>query len=291
MMKPILRTTLLLLALVAAACAAGKPQVIGPNDFAVSYAETLRSAAPAADVQIAGPLELSVERDGEQFTVFLDNAYAGYRADPERLQEVIEDHVGGILEAGVQGRAPLDASRVVPVIKGPGFLNTFIERGGSAGGAAQLPAYDQYNDNLIILYAEDEPRSLRYLYDQELTESGISRDSRLPLAVRNLRALLPNLETYSSGGIVGIGADGIYESSLLLFDELWTGDGLQRFGLRLAGEPVVAVPTRNLLLVVDSRDSAGVELLRELATRMFAAEPYPVSNEVFLYRNGRFQPY
>lgn len=290
-MNTALRTTFLLFALVAAACAGGKPQVIGPNDFAVSYAEALRGAAPAADVQIAGPLKLSVEREGEEFTVFLDNAYATYRANPERLQEVVEGHISGILESGVQRPAPLDASRVVPVIKGPGFLDIFIERGGSDGEAAQLPAYDQYNDNLIILYAEDEPLSVRYLYDQELTESGISRDSRLPLAVRNLRALLPNLETYSSGGIVGIGADGTYESSLLLFDELWTGDGLQRFGLRLAGEPVVAVPTRNLLLVVDSRDSAGVELLRQLATQMFAAEPYPVSNQVFLYRNGRFQPF
>lgn len=284
-----LRATLLLLALAAGACAGGKPQVISPDDFAVSYAEALRRAAPEADIRIAGPLELSVERDGESVTVFLDNAYTSYRADPGQLQAIIDDYVSGLLDTGRGEAGLVDASRIVPVIKGPAFLDGLAQSQGGDRTTVELPVFERYNDDLIILYAEDAPRSLRYLYEEHLVQAEVSRDVRLGLAVDNLRALLPDLGTYENQRIHGIVADGIYESSLLLFDELWGDTGWTRRTLGLSGEPVVAVPTRNLLLVVDSDDPASVALLREITVSMFVQEPYPVAGRLFVYRNGRFE--
>lgn len=290
-MTYLLRATLLLLALAAGACAGGTPQVIGPDDFAVSYAEALRRAAPEADIQIAGPLELSVERDGESVTVFLDNAYTSYRADPGQLQAIIDDYVSGLLDTDRGEAGFVDASRIVPVIKGPAFLDGLVQSQGGDRTTVELPVFERYNDDLIILYAEDAPRSLRYLYEEHLVQAEVSRDVRLELAVDNLRALLPDLGTYENQRIHGIVADGIYESSLLLFDELWGDTGWTRRALGLTGEPVVAVPTRNLLLVVDSDDPASVALLREIAVSMFVQEPYPVAGRLFVYRNGRFEAF
>lgn len=288
-MTSILRITLAVVALAVGGCAGGRPEFMSGQEFAAVYAEALQDAAPESEVRIVGPLELSVERGDDSFTLFLDNAYTSYRTDPGRLQAVIDDYVAGILEADRGGTTFIDVSRIVPVIKGPAFLDAFAQSAEHGGGTAQLPAFDRYNDDLIILYAEDAPRSLRFLFEEHLAEAGVSREARLGLAIENLHALLPDLETFENQRIHGLVVDGIYESSLLLFDELWGDAGWTRRTLGLSGEPIVAVPTRNLLLVVDSDDPASVALLREIAVSMFVQEPYPVAGRLFVYRNGRFE--
>ncbi|NNG02642.1 MAG: DUF1444 family protein [Inquilinus sp.] len=290
-MRANFRTVLLLLAVFVGACAGERPGIISGDEFAAQYADTLRRSEPEADVRITGPLELSVELAGESFFVFLDNAYASYRAEPERLQEVVEDYAGRLLETGRQASTGFDPSRIVPVIKGSDYLDAFARSRESGRNSAPVPppAFDRYNEHLIVLYAEDQPRAVRFLYERELADAGISRDTLLELAVENLRALLPDIETVREAGLYLLVADGIYESSLLLFDDLWIGDTWRSGRLKLAGEPVVAVPTRNLLLVADSRNLESVALLRELANRMSANEPYPVASQLFIYRDGRFR--
>ena len=77
---------------------------------------------------------------------------------------------------------------------------------------------------------------------------------------------------------------GTYEASLLLFDSIWT-DGQ----VKVNGDIVVAVPTRDVLLVTGSKNRKGLAALRKIATKFAAEGSDPISDKLFVYRDGRFE--
>ena len=87
-------------------------------------------------------------------------------------------------------------------------------------------------------------------------------------------------------GVSMLSAGGDYDASLLLVDEIWSGDML-----KVDGEIVVAVPARNVLLFVPAADEARVKELKALVRRVFAEYSYTLTDQLFIYRKGRFQRY
>jgi uncharacterized protein YtpQ (UPF0354 family) len=81
-------------------------------------------------------------------------------------------------------------------------------------------------------------------------------------------------------------ADGNYEASLLLFSDLWA-----REREKLRGEPVAAVPARDLLLFADSADADAVAQLRQLAAKMRAEATYSLTDRLFVLREDRWEPF
>jgi len=80
-------------------------------------------------------------------------------------------------------------------------------------------------------------------------------------------------------------AGGSYEASLLLLDDVWSKGPVPA---KVDGDVVVAIPARDLLMVTGSRNRAGVDRLRELATKFASTTPYRLTPVLFVYRNGRF---
>ena len=78
-------------------------------------------------------------------------------------------------------------------------------------------------------------------------------------------------------------ADGNYEASLLLFDDLWDGD------IKVDGDIVVAIPTRDVLLITGSKNEEGIARLREIVDQVTAEGTYTVSSTLFVYRKGVFR--
>ena len=88
-----------------------------------------------------------------------------------------------------------------------------------------------------------------------------------------------------SQGVYLFTADGTYESSLILFDDLWT-DGR----LDVRGEIVMAVPSRELLLVTGTGNEEGMARLKEVAEEVHReGAPYRLSKSLFVYRGGKFE--
>ena len=57
-------------------------------------------------------------------------------------------------------------------------------------------------------------------------------------------------------------AGGNYEASLLLIDDIWSSGQV-----KVNGDIVVAIPTRDVLLVTGSRNRSGLKRVRELAAK------------------------
>ena len=288
-MKIVLRTALFLVVFAVGGHAAGQQALVGEDRFTRLYAEALRTQSPEFEVEVTGPLEVTISQDDEEQRAYLDNAYARYRSAPEMLDEVIADYVLAAAETARGQYTGVDMARIVPVMKEANYLADLQQ--GVAGDRAAEIAHERYNDHLIILYAEDTPHNIRYLSEGQLDDLGVDRAGLRAMAISNLDRLLPAVEAQGNDGTYMLIAGGNYEASLLLIDDIWAGDVWTDGTLPVTGDLVVAVPSRDVLLVTGSGDAKGLALVREIADDIVATEPYYLTNQLFIYRDGRFQPF
>jgi uncharacterized protein YtpQ (UPF0354 family) len=205
---------------------------------------------------------------------------------PERLNEAVEAYVAAWSRpsgAPSSATAALDRSRIVPVIKDRQWLadlhNTLKAR-----GVDKPPDFivDDFNDELIVVYAEDDPNRTRYLTTEEVK---MDRGELRALAVANLKRLLPKIEMRNHDNVFSLlSAGGDYEASLLLFDDIWS-DGQ----IKVDGDIVVAVPARDVLLITGSKNRKGLKVVRAMAADMAAKQPHRLTDTLFVYRDGRFK--
>jgi uncharacterized protein YtpQ (UPF0354 family) len=271
----------LVLALAALACG---PQPLAPAEFRGEIEKAFAMGHPELTLEAQSDLQLQVldAAGKEKMTLFLDNAYKEYLQSPERFQEIVTRYVASLPEASEL--AAVDRAQIVPVIKDDAWIAESIaavkERGGK-GPAGYVT--EPYNAQLTILYAEDRPKQIRYLTPANLQELGLTAAELRPLAVENLRRLLPEIELHRSPTVTMITAGGSYEASLLLLDEVWSGKIVP-----VEGDPVVAIPTRDLLLLTGTKTPGGVARLREIASKSVADSSYRLTDTLFVRRDGRF---
>jgi uncharacterized protein YtpQ (UPF0354 family) len=261
-------------------CGMSRAGTLSPAAFTQEFARALTAAAPSTTVTVQGELQLSVkDAAGLDRTLFLSNAYQDYSRDPARFGELVKASVAAMQQSAKAG-TKLDRARIVPVIKDRKWLSD-LQQTLKAQGKEQEHLSESFNDELIIVYAEDDPTRMRYLTADE--DIGVSRTELRALAIENLRRILPKIEMRAGDHVFLVAAGGDYEASLLLLDDVWSGGQI-----KVNGDIVVAIPARDVLLVTGSRDRTGVRKVRELATKLVAEGPYGLTDPLFVYRNGRF---
>lgn len=267
-----------------------KSDLLTPTKFTNEFAQELREASPGLTVEVVKDMELKVTTaDGRESTSFLDNAYDTYKQDPKSKQEVIKRFVAAGLDtiASLGKSEPVDRKLIVPVIKDRPWLEE-TKQALLARGAKKLPehVYEDLNADLIILYAEDSPKNIRYVGPKDLDEAHIEKKELRTLACENLKRLLPKIERHGTNGLYMIVAGGDYEASLLLLDSIWTD-----IRKEVRGDVVVAIPSRDLLLVTGSEDSQGVEKVKKMVEDSFAQGAYRLTKKLFVFRNGKLDEF
>jgi uncharacterized protein YtpQ (UPF0354 family) len=264
----------------------GKPSepTLDPTAFTEEVARRVRAAVPGPEVRVVGDLELAIALDGDGSNrVFLENAYRLYRGESAQGRDaLIERFVQSFAEAakGLE-RSP---EAIIPVIKDRAWLAEVDASVRQMGGDPQGKVYEDINEDLVVVYAIDTPSNIAYLNPDELEKLGVQREGLRALAVRNLRGLLPGIQVERGEKLAMAVADGNYEASLLLFSDLWA-----REAEKMRGQPVVAVPARDLLVFADSADAEAVEQLRQLAVRMRAEATYSLTDRLFVLRGDRWE--
>jgi uncharacterized protein YtpQ (UPF0354 family) len=262
-------------------------QTLSPQKFTETFAAEMRKAVPTLNVTIVAPLELRVkDATGHETTSFLDNAYRSYRMTPADGDAIIAQYVVSFKESRGAIDTPIDKTRIVPVIKDKNYLagvrESLVARGQSAPDFMDL--YEVYNSELWIFYAEDSPKNMRFLSKKDLAKLDLDTNSVRTLAVENLRKIVPQPEIMGGNGIYMLRAGGDYEASLLLADKLWTSGQF-----KVDGDIVVAVPSRDVVIITGSSNRAAIAKAREVATKTLAEAAYRLTPELFVYRNGKFE--
>jgi len=257
---------------------------LDPDAFTEDMASRLRAAMPGRTVAVSSRLSLSIEgADGLQ-QVFLDNAYrfAAEAADDAGREAVIAAWLASSTGAAASDAAGIDD--IVPVLKSPDWFDALPAR---EDGRPVGHRSEALNAHLAIVYAIDTPHNVAYVGEDRFVDRGIGVDGLRRRAVDNLRAKLPRLEVQRGGGLNMVVAGGYYEASIVLLDEFWV-----RERERLRGDPVIAIPARDVLVFGDSADPKVVAELRRHATEIHADAAYALSPVLFQrFADGRIEPF
>ncbi len=178
-MKRFIQTLLTALGICSGCCRA---DVLSPASFTSEFATALRKSLPGLKIGIVRDLELKVTTaDGRESTSFLDNAFDTYKLDPKSKDEVIKRYVVAGLETITSLQTPeeLDRTRIVPVIKDRPWIEE-ARKAVMSRGAKEMPEniYEDLNSELIILYAEDSPKNIRYFEPKDLEKAHVDVKGR-----------------------------------------------------------------------------------------------------------------
>jgi hypothetical protein len=259
---------------------------LAPDAFADEVARRVRALSPDLDVRVVGALELAIGHgDGEGGNrAYLHNAYRMYQGEAPEARDALVDRFVRSFADAARGLEP-SREAIIPIIKDRGWIAEVGASLQAVGGTPQEKVHEDLNDELVVVYALDTPSNIAYLLPGMLEELGVRRDELRGLSVRNLRGLLPGIEVHRGPQISMVTADGNYEASLLLFDDLWA-----REGEKLRGAPVAAVPARDLLLFADGADAEAVAQLRALASKMRDDATYALTDRLFIREGEGWRP-
>jgi uncharacterized protein YtpQ (UPF0354 family) len=278
-----------LLAAVGLSFGCSKATVLDPGKFTNEYARYLRQHLPDSTVEIVQDLELKVTPLGRPSSaVFLDNAYAEYRNSPKSKADIIKKFAGAALETVSNVDSSLvDRTRLVAVIKDRPWLKEIQQSLAARGAKKPLEmVHEDLNSDLIILYAEDSAKNMRYITPSDLQKAHIDQSELRALAIENLKRIIPKIERHGANGLYMLAAGGDYEASLLLIDSIWID--MQN---EVHGDVVVCIPTRDLLIVTGSDDFAGIEKVKQIAQKAWAEGSYKLTPKLFVYRAGKFSEF
>ncbi len=270
------------LVLLVAVLAAGASAVdlLLPGEFSNQFAAMVSAKRPRVTVSTPEPLQVDMKlREGDLLRVDLTAPYETYKRAPDKLEEILDPYVEGVIES-LSAADKLDPTKIVPVVKTRAWLDGVLAAAGkNADGAALV--YDVLNEELVVVYAEDAPASFSYFAETDLESAGIERAGLRQLAADNLVRMFPDIQRQGGDGVYKVSLGGDYEASLLALGSVWRK---QSFDVK--GDFVFAVPARGILYVTGSDDATGLARVRGHARTDYRDSPYRMTPKLFIRRGG-----
>lgn len=286
-MKQLIQSVLIAFLLCALCAGCSKSNIISQSQFTTEFAKALRKSSPGLTVEIVQEMQLKVTTaDSQHFMLYLNNAYDEYKGDPKSKEAVVKKflrYMSEIVSAPRNPEGP-DRAKIIPVVKNRAWLEETARMSREQGGG-KLPdlVYDDLNADLIIVYAEDSAKNVRYFSTGNLEKGHIERKELRKLASENLLRILPQIEQHEGDGLYMLTAGRAYETSLLLIDSIWT-----RFQKEVKGRVVVAIPMRGLLLVAGSDDAKAMDKMKQIVKEASSQGSYRISSKLFSYQAGKW---
>lgn len=253
--------------------------VQSPAEFADSYLKKLEQTYPDTSATLTDEMTVSVKMPNEQtFTAYLDNAYMEYQADPTALDAVLATYIATLGTHINQQYPDQSLPNLVPVIKHPDYVAEAEARTAALSTNPDIDNrlyYEEINSELVVIYAFDSELSLSFASREDIKDLGVELSGLRGTAIQNLDGRLPPIERHGDNSLAMLTADGNFESSLLLFDGIWNAENFP-----VAGDIVVFVPSRDVLLITGSEDQEGLSKARELVANN--EWPYLISLEPFV---------
>jgi len=160
---------------------------------------------------------------------------------------------------------------------------------GSALGARDLVAIRHLGD-IAVAFVIDEPDRYTYVHRGLIRKWKIADTDLLGVALRNL-SLYSQLNPPSRIGrgkrlnLVWEAYDGYDASRLLLTRQLCEA------AVHVQGNPIIAVPHRDYMVMFGDRDPAFVEEMAERIFEEYSYHRYPISGQLYTLSHGALTPY
>lgn len=223
-------------------------------------------------------------------TSFLDNLLRELRtADRSEREEILTRFIDVMLRSAAS-EDPIVPERLMLSVYDGGYLEALLERNRReppAGIPAELavPATRTISAGLLAFLILDSPSHVRTVNGADMRNSGLDDDRAWSIAMGNLRSHAAGLTFDDIDGMHVAVLDGYYENAMLLLPEIWPG-----IARLIGGTPVVATPARGLLIVVRGEDSAMVDDLAAVATRLAGERRQPISDRLYRWTGSGWEP-
>ncbi|MCT4646856.1 MAG: DUF1444 family protein [Carboxylicivirga sp.] len=254
------------------------------KEFTKAYLRTTTKKNPEIKYEIEKELVLKSFFKEKEYTHYLVNAYAEYNLEPDSLEEVLNRYINSSLNL-YQEAQPININRIVPIIKPQEYLEE-VKMMTKVSDVNDYLVYERYNDELVIVFAEDTDLSIRYFSKDEFHKLNIQTDTLLDFSIKNLKDSLPEIERHGDNITYMITAGGDYEASLILMDNIWTKDNFP-----VDGDFVIGIPNRDLLFVTGSKEVNEIKRLKELLKNSYETGNHQVSPHLFIRKGDRFAKY
>jgi uncharacterized protein YtpQ (UPF0354 family) len=259
---------------------------VSKSEFRRQFVETLRDEAPQLECTPSEGDELEITISGmgndDQAVLSLHRAYDEFEQDPLQRDAIFNRFKSLLLQQ--RQDLPLETSNVVPMIKARSWLEDQYARDAEPPAAGSDAAFwvDDYNDELVVVYAEHR-EGFSYRPRGDFAAVGLNPQNIRALALRNLRSRTPRREFSPVNGAWLLDAEGAFEASLLLDDEVWKN---HRF--RDSREVLAAVPERDCLFASTDTTPLGVWNLATLVDHGYRSAQYPISPQLMMRNSGHF---
>jgi uncharacterized protein YtpQ (UPF0354 family) len=261
-------------------------KTISIKEFTKLYFDALLLLFSNAEFTIVNDNAIEGKLDKKNIRILTDNAYKEYEANPNSIGAILNKYVSvgnKLLNAGTV----INVNRIVPIIKPREYLEETRMEAEKMGVTKEIDGvYEKYNDQLIIVYAEDTDSDIRYLTQDDLKSLSLNFSSIKELAIKNLDELLTSIKRKDGGGSYMLVAGGNYEASIILLTNFLTKENFS-----VDGDIVVAIPNRDMLLITGSDNKAGISRIKELATNTYKSGNYRLSNYLYKWNGNIFEKY
>jgi len=272
---------ILFAALLLTACS-NKKEVLSETEFANKYLLALKLNNPTVGYSLAPDLSVNAKYQGGDYSHFPDNAYREYLMEPDSIKQVLIKFTRTANDLYKESK-DINTRIIIPVIKTPDFIDEVKKLVGVKDSTKSLPIFEKYNNELLVVYAEDNENSLNYFTQDKFSKLHLSQDSISVLALDNLDRILTKVERTGDKGRYMITAGGTYESSLLLLNSFWSSKNFP-----VKGDIVIAIPDRDVLLITGSKDKENLEWMRTRAQESYDSGSYQVSPSLFRWNGKKF---
>jgi uncharacterized protein YtpQ (UPF0354 family) len=262
-----------------------QPEILNENQYTQKYLGVISEMYPNVTYEIIEPLVLKATYgENGEVTHFLDNSYREYKLEPKEINEVIERYTNATAET-YNNDKEININRIVPIIKPSDYFEQLRILGSSVTDY-KVPEliWEPYNEDLIIVYAEDRDESIRYFDQEEFEKLEISKETLLEFSVNNLNNVVPKIEKVGENGNFGLIAGGDYEVSLMLMTDIWTKENFD-----VNGEIVIAIPNRDLVFITGSNDKEGIEKLKGTIKESFETGNHSISTNFYKWNGEKFE--
>ncbi len=260
---------------------------VGQDDLAPLVQQRIEAALPDIAAKVTGRLQVEVSAGVHgQVQLNLDNLWVETGGECAGVSQGIERRIATLGRMVGTDQAPLGSDEVRALVRSKSeverYLRLLAER---TGPSDDTPVVRTLAGDLVVAYSFDLPDSVRWMLDSDLTRLGLADEELATLAAQNLwRSLSIEARTSDDGSFVMLVAGGTYEASLMVVPLIW-----ERMADRVAGDPVVCVSNRDVLVATGSDRADGMAKLTVLCRHLFQTGSYPVSPLLYRWSKGSWE--
>jgi uncharacterized protein YtpQ (UPF0354 family) len=213
---------------------------------------------------------------GEKYVFNLENLWITCNEDRDTARQTIDRYLDVAEHLGEE--TPQTRESIIPWIKDQEYVDFYCKD--------SEVLHRHFAADLWIVFASQGQNSSRTVTHREIAELGIADDELLPLAIENLRRILPEIEVSDFGAWSLVTAGDNYVPSLLLFDDFW-----DPIVTTLNGDLIAVAPISDSVFFTSSESGAGLAHIRERALALEAEGDHLVSSTLLRRISGSWKAF